>query len=1456
MLTILINCVFMMISVPVLSRFMEDVFMAVYTFDFTLKILSRGFCVGRFTFLWDPWNWLDVLILTAGFAAQFTSLGKFLVLVTIPRVLKIFTCTPGLRRTVEALVQSVKRLADVIILTVVLLSILAMIGLHFFMGDLKHKCVIWPVNTTGSLDFYISYISDSGNYYYLPGHLDALLCGNRSDAGVCPEGTTCMRTPTNPNYGFTNYDSFGFSLLATFRLLMQDFWDNLVHLTLRAAGRSYITVFLLVFLPGCFFLLSIIVAAVAMAQVEREEADAAEAKTTEEEFGRIVQVLKMREEEEASRGAELPEEQDRPQKNPSLRRCMDTVLKKDCCGCWRRLRLQLRPFVLSPFFHLGVAACIILNAIFMAAEHYPMSKETEHLLTIANLVFVAIFTAELLLRLVALGLWGFFQVSRNVFDFVVVVTGLLELSLADIEGISVLRALRLLRLLRLERWWAELHLLMETAWTSVGNLGLVLLSAVFMFSVVGVQLFKDDYESRVCKIAVDCELPRWHMADFFHSFLLVVRILCGEWVETLWDCMEASGPATCAVFFMAVIIIGNVLMLNLFLSLLLGSFGSARLADPSEKGPNNLQTALTQTSAWILEHVGTLLGKKNDVDLDHEAADRKKDGRKEYLALTLATPAQRGFEGNEEGENMVPCKAPAANIKFRTPEIEKEKDQQMSKLQDENPPRSPAEDCCCDSCYHCCAIQGVDASRGAGRFWSDLRRVCLLLVQHRVFEGFIVFIILLSSAALMFEDVHPEQRPVLQMFLDRLDQVFAFVFLVEMLLKWVAFGFKKYFSSFWCWLDFLILDASLISLTANILGWSTGPLRTLRALRTLRTLSRFKGIRVVLRSLRLGLPSLCRSLLVTAFIWLLFGLLGMDLFAGKFYFCFNETSEEYFALEEVSNKTECLTLQMLNFTEVRWRNAKFNFDNVGMSFLSLFIVSLSAGWMDLLYSGVDSKQIEDQPAYESNLYMHLYFLFFIVGGFFTWNLFIRIFVDALQRRQVGEKHVFMTAEQQKYSRAVAKKLFEKPDGATPRPQSCCQAWLYDLVTALPFEVFMAAMICVYMVVLMVETDDSSYKPFMVVMWFHNAAIFIFLTEFILKIIALRQHYFRSVLNIIDFAVLIGLIVGSFAENHFSTVYVFHPGLLAVLRLARVVSILRYIRYARKIRMLILAFVMSCPALLNIGLLLFLVVYTYSYVGMWAFAHVKREATVDDMFNFETFGSSMTIMMTVGPSSVWDGLLFPIMNTPPDCDPDIDCGSPMAGIVFFTSYILLHVLLVVHLFIAVVVESFRSRNPEDATPLSEEHLQMFHNTWSKFDPDGSQVIPYGELSDFCHALQEPLKIPKPNSIRLVLMDLPLLPGDQVRCLDVLCALTSQESDGSGDRYALKARLEGKFHINDISKVSREPISSTLRRKQEEVAAAVIQRAFRKNWQVGGVGRMPNRSEASCVPGSPGPGGASP
>lgn len=65
------------------------------------------------------------------------------------------------------------------------------------------------------------------------------------------------------------------------------------------------------------------------------------------------------------------------------------------------------------------------------------------------------------------------------------------------------------------------------------------------------------------------------------------------------------------------------------------------------------------------------------------------------------------------------------------------------------------------------------------------------------------------------EDVHLQQRPVLQDVLYYMDRIFTVIFFLEMLIKWLALGFKKYFTNAWCWLDFIIVMVSHVSLSVT-----------------------------------------------------------------------------------------------------------------------------------------------------------------------------------------------------------------------------------------------------------------------------------------------------------------------------------------------------------------------------------------------------------------------------------------------------------------------------------------------------------------------------------------------------------------------------------------------------------------------------------------------------------------
>lgn len=96
--------------------------------------------------------------------------------------------------------------------------------------------------------------------------------------------------------------------------------------------------------------------------------------------------------------------------------------------------------------------------------------------------------------------------------------------------------------------------------------------------------------------------------------------------------------------------------------------------------------------------------------------------------------------------------------------------------------------------------------------WRRMRQMVLSVVDTPAFEWFILVLIFASSVTLCFEDIHLDESPDLKKVLYWTNLAFSVIFIVEMLLKWIALGFHKYFTSFWTLLDFLIVFVSIISL--------------------------------------------------------------------------------------------------------------------------------------------------------------------------------------------------------------------------------------------------------------------------------------------------------------------------------------------------------------------------------------------------------------------------------------------------------------------------------------------------------------------------------------------------------------------------------------------------------------------------------------------------------------------
>lgn len=100
-------------------------------------------------------------------------------------------------------------------------------------------------------------------------------------------------------------------------------------------------------------------------------------------------------------------------------------------------------------------------------------------------------------------------------------------------------------------------------------------------------------------------------------------------------------------------------------------------------------------------------------------------------------------------------------------------------------------------------------------------------------------------------------------------------------------------------------------------------------------------------------------------------------------------------------------------------------------------------------------------------------------------------------------------------------------------------------------------------------------------------------------------------------------------------YFVSPTLLRVVRVAKVGRVLRLVKGAKGIRTLLFALAMSLPALFNICLLLFLVMFIFAIFGMSFFMHVKDKSGLDDVYNFKTFGQSMILLFQVGRSEDFD-----------------------------------------------------------------------------------------------------------------------------------------------------------------------------------------------------------------------------
>jgi len=144
---------------------------------------------------------------------------------------------------------------------------------------------------------------------------------------------------------------------------------------------------------------------------------------------------------------------------------------------------------------------------------------------------------------------------------------------------------------------------------------------------------------------------------------------------------------------------------------------------------------------------------------------------------------------------------------------------------------------------------------------------------------------------------------------------------------------------------------------------------------------------------------------------------------------------------------------------------------------------------------------------------------------------------------------------------------------------------------------------------------------------------IFCLEAAIRIIALGiKNYFKDSWNTFDFFIALGSLVGIMI-NQLTTVQIKGMTLIRAFRILRIARLLK--RGGKSLNLIFNTFVITMQQLANIGGLLLLFMYIYAIIGMIYFGQVKRNDSMNDYFNFESFSSAFITLFTVATGDSWN-----------------------------------------------------------------------------------------------------------------------------------------------------------------------------------------------------------------------------
>ncbi|XP_070698552.1 voltage-dependent T-type calcium channel subunit alpha-1I-like [Pempheris klunzingeri] len=259
------------------------------------------------------------------------------------------------------------------------------------------------------------------------------------------------------------------------------------------------------------------------------------------------------------------------------------------------------------------------------------------------------------------------------------------------------------------------------------------------------------------------------------------------------------------------------------------------------------------------------------------------------------------------------------------------------------------------------------------RHYSPMRQAVFRLCNSSMLDLFMTAIIIINVLIMAIE--HYNQPEYIGQITEYSFYAFTVILVMEIVLKIVAFGVKRFRKSSWNLLDLLIVGTSIISiLLAELKMANAIPnpsiLRVLRVLRLANVL-RAKKIRVLLKTIIKTLAHVGSMCLLFMFFFFIYAALGVELF-GRL-----ECTPDY----------PCVGL-----------NRHANFHHFGMALLTLYQICTGDNW-----SGIMKDTLRKCRPGDEGCSSHLYWIapitlitFVVMAQFVLVNLVVAAIMQALE----------------------------------------------------------------------------------------------------------------------------------------------------------------------------------------------------------------------------------------------------------------------------------------------------------------------------------------------------------------------------------------------------------------------------------------------------------------------------